>query len=294
MEKVLTLLKEKLVLAVEGKEFRVLVLYIYIYRFNSLTALIVYSVSMACKSLARMSMGAEKNRSFVSSIVPLCKVGWDSTGDKLLSLLESTGKCYRNVDTTLTKYGRDFDKCARTALAVLPIYKDGRRGCFFDAASNTIFESKEIVDMLAKLKSSTSQRIGAFIFGYPHLLPKIQGQSLATLFTAARSNMNDGGLIVMDLNGVPNDPPSWKGLCSIIDLKGDPVIGSCLQFVDILHLNEDELYLISGCERNEKGIKVACDLLLECGVGIVAVTRGKNGCFVSCAGKARFSQSKCL
>ncbi len=29
MEKVLTLLKEKLVLAVEGKEFRVLVLYIY-------------------------------------------------------------------------------------------------------------------------------------------------------------------------------------------------------------------------------------------------------------------------
>lgn len=115
------------------------------------------SVSMACKTLARLCHGPPLDDDYmqvtppvVHSVVPLCKIGNDDTGNKLVSLLEGCGVC-RNVETKYIKMAREKDTDARTALAVLPIYQDGRRGCFFDAASNSTFCARELIEMIRSL-----------------------------------------------------------------------------------------------------------------------------------------------
>ena len=257
---------------------------------------------MVCKTLARLCHGANVDKGsaevpspVIETIIPICKVGHDSTGEKLISLLENCGQVSRNIDMKYTKINRDSDQSARTALAVLPIYNDGRRGCFFDAASNKVFEANEIRISLENIQKDRS--IGAFVFGYPHLLPQIQGESLADLFLSSRSCMDDGGLVVMDLNGVPNKKPTWEGLCTANDLKNDPVIGEALAFTDILHLNEDELALLTGYSvegGNDVDIVKATSLFLQCGVAVVAVTRGRKGCYIACNNDARFSETSGL
>jgi len=88
---------------------------------------------MATKTLARLCHGAPLNDGYmeitppvVHSIIPLCKIGDDAIGNKLISLLEECGSC-RNIQTKHIKAARKRDPSARTALAVLPIYQDGRR-----------------------------------------------------------------------------------------------------------------------------------------------------------------------
>ena len=278
---------------------------------------------MACKTLARLCHGPPLEDDYmqvtppvVHSVIPLCKIGNDDTGNKLLSVLENCGGC-RNVDTTYTRIAREKDPNARTALAVLPIYQDGRRGCFFDAASNSTFSARDMVAMISSLSTGSSGPVldmsqmtndeideyrerlevltpdyGAFLFGYPHLLPQIQGQALAQVLLEARSIMIEGGIIALDLNGVPEGTFQTKGgsIRSLSDLRNDPVLGMALEHVDILHLNEDELCLLSGCElsgtaeaelEDEYAIATAVNLFLKAGVGVVAVTRGSKGSFVS-------------
>jgi myo-inositol-1-phosphate synthase len=294
------------------------------------------SVAMACKTLARLCHGAPLDDGYmqvtppvVHSVVPLCKIGKDSTGDKLISLLEYCGDTCRNVETKYIKTAREKDPHARTALSVLPIYKDGRRGCFFDAASNSTFSAREVVEMIGSLSSGSSGPVldtshmsfddienyhadleqmtpiyGAFLFGYPHLLPKIQGEALAQTLLEARSNMIEGGITVLDLNGVPETTfRMTNSLRSVTDLRNDPVIGAALEHVDILHLNEDELALLTGCtirgtpgtqSEDDYAIASAVNLFLSCGVAVVAVTRGRKGSFVSCNDRERFRRSPTL
>lgn len=291
------------------------------------------SVSMACKTLARLVHGSQLDDAYmqvappvVHSVVPLCKTGMDGTGDKLIALLEECGAACRNVDTKLMKSSRARDPKARTALSVLPIYRDGRRGCFFDAASNVHFSSREVIDMLSSLPGVSSSPsvdtshmsaedlehyhsdleqmgpvYGSFLFGYPHLLPQLQGESLAQVFIEARSIMVDGGITALDLNGVPDDIFKSNGMLrSLSSLRNDPVIGAALEHVDILHMNEDELNLLTGCEikddpsferENDRAIAEAINLFLACGVAVVAVTRGRHGCYVYCNDAGRFRQT---
>ena len=288
------------------------------------------SVSMACKTLARLCHGAPLDDEYmlvtppvVHSVVPICKVGNDGTGDKLIALLEECGTSCRNVNTKLIKSARGKNKDSRTALAVLPIYDDGRRGCFFDAAGNTDFTPVEVVEMLTAMTAASSGPsldfshlsaddldnyhadleqmspiCGAFLFGYPHLLPMIQGEKLLQVFLEARSVMIDGGIIALDLNGVPEDLFQGR-LRSASEIRNDPVLGAALDQVDILHLNQEELVLLTGCQlddspNDEMALAQAANLFLKCGVAVVAVTRGKKGSFVSCNNKARFLRSEML
>ncbi len=260
------------------------------------------SVSMACKSLARLchvdpldDVYMQVTPPVVSSIVPLCKAGFDDTGNKLIGLLEATASSCRNVDTKFVKNARNRDPEARTGLAVLPIYQDGRRGCFFDAGSNTKFSASEMVEMMEDVKkNSPDNSYGAFLFGYPHLLPEMQGEALAHVFSKARSMMEDGGILVLDLNGVPDTPNGSS------DIKSDAVLGPALSHVDILHMNEDEVVSLTGVkltgdEINDKtALSGAAKMFLQCGVAVVAITRGKKGCFIKCNNEERFSSSKML
>lgn len=287
------------------------------------------SVSMACKTLARLCHGAPLDDGFmqvtppvVHSVVPLCKLGNDDSGNKLISLLEHCGAECRNVDTKYSRLAREQNPSARTALAVLPIYQDGRRGCFFDAASNASFSPDEMIEMIHQLTSGSSgpdlntslmseedmeyyrDRVldgmrptyGAFLFGYPHLLPNMQGDALARILIEAREAMIEGGIVALDLNGVPEKGSEFR---LVSDLRSDPVIGAALEHVDILHMNEDELVLLTGCEiggteDDEFAIASAASLFLQCGVAIVAVTRGRKGSFVCCNNEARFQQTHML
>ena len=270
------------------------------------------SVSMACKTMARLTHGEALDADCmqvtppaISSVIPLCKIGKDNTGDKLVTLLEACGSACRNVSTKFMKSERDRDQEARTALAVLPIYQDGRRGCFFDAASNATFSPDQLIGMMSDATSgSDAGPIGAFLFGYPHLLPMMQGDALAQIFSKARALMEDGGVTALDLNGVPEtDYPTRTTLRSVADLQADPVLGPALPYVDILHMNEDELVNLTGCQiegtdasqlEDEFNIASAVSLFLMCGVAVVAVTRGKRGCFISCNDMERFEKSKAL
>lgn len=261
------------------------------------------SVSMSTKTLSRLCHGAfsEASSPVINSIIPLCKVGNDDTGNKLIALLEKTGAGSHNVHTKYIKNARkrDSDPSTRTALAVLPIYQDGRRGCFFDAASNSTFETDDIVEMIKDLTNDASTPSpGAFLFGYPHLLPKMQGEALAQLFSKARLGMEDDGIIAMDLNGVPET--KQPNLRTVEDLKSDKIIGAALANVDILHMNEEELIHLTGCSlegsessesKDEVAISEACSLFLKNGVAVIVVTRGSNGCYIACNDKKRFEKS---
>lgn len=269
------------------------------------------SVSMACKNLSRLchldpleDVYMQVTPPVVSSIVPLCKMGFDTAGNNLVNFLESVGDLSKNIETRYMKNARSRDPNARTALAVLPIYQDGRRGCFFDAASNATFSASELVDMMEEAYNNEETPFGAFLFGYPHLLPNMQGEALAHIFSRARSLMENGGLVVLDLNGVPESEKQitpFGSMCSASTLADDPVIGPALSHTDILHLNEEELTNLTGVsfdDNDEKkvndSISKAASLFLQCGVAVVAVTRGKKGCYIKCNDETRFSSSKML
>lgn len=277
---------------------------------------------MACKTLARLCHGdflddgyMQVSPPVISSIVPLCMIGNDDSGAKLISLLESSGAACRNVDTRIVRHFRVQYPSNRTALSVLPIYRDGRRGCFFDAASNDTFSTDLLLEMISELSSGlnvqgldtagmSNPEYGALLFGYPHLLPLMQGHSLARLFYESRKIMVNRGIVALDLNGVPEMPIVKAGaIRSLNDLRHDKVIGPTLHHIDILHMNADELVLLTGCrildtedsdQEDEIAIAKAVELFLQCGVAAVAVTRGKKGSYVACNTIDRFEQSPAM
>jgi sugar/nucleoside kinase (ribokinase family) len=250
----------------------------------------------------------------VSAVVPLCMVGNDDTGNKLVSLLEDCGSVCRNVDTRVVRHSRAQHPSNRTALSILPIYQDGRRGCFFDAASNNQFSTEQMLDMVSALSSGLGAAVdvsgmsspvyGSLLFGYPHLLPLMQGQALARLLHESRKVLIDHGIIALDLNGVPDAPIVRAGaLRSLNDLRTDKVIGPALEHVDILHMNEDELVLLTGCrildtrdsqQEDEFNIAKAVELFLQCNVAVVAVTRGGKGSYVACNTAERLGRTPAL
>jgi sugar/nucleoside kinase (ribokinase family) len=145
---------------------------------------------------------------------------------------------------------------------------------------------------------------GAMLFGYPHLLPMMQGGALSYIFSEARKIMIDSGIVALDLNGVPEAPFATSGgLRNLGDLKNDRVIGPALGHVDLLHMNEDELVLLTGCRmfdsieserENEFTMAKAVELFLDCGVAVVAVTRGMKGSYVACNNAERFQKTPML
>jgi hypothetical protein len=158
--------------------------------------------------------------------------------------------------------------------------------------------------MMEEACNNEETAFGAFLFGYPHLLPKMQGEALAHIFSRAHSLMENRGIVVLDLNGVPESEKQitpFGSMCSASTLADDPVIGPALAHTDILHLNEEELKNLTGVSFDDTderkvndSISKAASLFLECGVAVVAVTRGKKGCYIKCNDENRFSSSKML
>ena len=62
---------------------------------------------------------------------------------------------------------------ATTSTAILPIYEGGQRACFFTPGVNSKFTAEEIITEIVNIKEKKGIGVGAFIFGYPHLLPSV-------------------------------------------------------------------------------------------------------------------------
>jgi sugar/nucleoside kinase (ribokinase family) len=176
-------------------------------------------------------------------IYVVTKVGHDPNGDMLLDFYRQAG-----AKTDLCLRSKEI---VGTSMAVLPIFqKGGGRGCYFNLGVNRTFSHYELLGQLDKLiqRDSTNKNkttdivVDAFLFGYPHLLPLLQGENLKSLLTCIRTKFDK-----KENTAVPPPPPLLIG----VDLNGvntenhtNAILGPALHQIDILHLNEDEATII--------------------------------------------------
>lgn len=217
----------------------------------------------------------------------LTKIGPDFAGTTLLEFYRRTGA---STDLVL------IDDTARTSMAVLPVFKNGKRGCFVNLACNDGFSTDELLMQLDHAAESLMSPTRAFLFGYPHLMPNMQGYSLQSMLSEARRKLSVKGasvLIGVDLNGVDGSDP----------VAAREALFPALAEIDVLHLNEDEAMLLSSSEStNERNEAATSDLSRELlaqvallhgrGCAVILLSLGSKGAFVSVSPNAqRIKQS---
>lgn len=215
------------------------------------------SASMAATTLAQI----DKSR----IIHVLTKLGKDRNGELMLEFYKQAGAA---TDLCF------MDESVATAMSVLPIFKaDGGRGCFFNLASNNSFTKEEVIAQLENIDLKETQ-VDAFLFGYPHLMPKLQDENLKSMLENARQKLGQGVLIGVDLNGVSADN------------HHSGVLSPALKEVDVLHLNEEEAEILSGCKKEDllhadDKLQLVCDKLHDNGCATVVLSMGSKGAYLS-------------
>lgn len=208
----------------------------------------------------------------------LTKIGPDFAGNTLLEFYRRAGA---STDLVLA------DDAVRTSMAVLPVFKSGKRGCYVNLACNDGFTADELLGQLDQLEEGAESRTSptrAFLFGYPHLMPKMQGESLRSMLQKTRQKMSVGNncvLLGVDLNGVDGSDPSAARKALI----------PALSEIDVLHLNEDEAMVLSdssGKNDNEvlvdgvsQGVLSQIASFHQHGCAVVLLSLGSKGAFVS-------------
>jgi len=212
----------------------------------------------------------------------LTKVGPDFAGNTLLEFYRRAGA---STDLVLR------DDSVRTSMAVLPIYNNGKRGCFVNLACNDGFTSDELLNQLyiagEDNTTAPTHPTRAFLFGYPHLMPEMQGDSLRDMLQKARQKLSLEGsnsvLVGVDLNGVDGSDST----------AAREALMPSLCEIDVLHLNEDEVMVLSQHDKqaNEDTTKendvVSSEMLSqissfhEKGCAVVLLSLGSKGAFVS-------------
>lgn len=66
------------------------------------------------------------------------------------------------------------DPSAQTALAVLPIFKSGERGCFVNLAANDDLLGDEVAAALREVSEMDGPPVAAFHYGYPHFTKQVR------------------------------------------------------------------------------------------------------------------------
>ena len=207
----------------------------------------------------------------------LTKIGPDFAGQTLVEFYQRAGA---STDLVL------IEDTARTSMAILPVFQNGKRGCFVNLACNDGFTTDELLMQLDHAAESPMSPTRAFLFGYPHLMPKMQGDSLKTMLNEARKKLSANGassvLIGVDINGVDGSDP----------VAAREVLFPALSEIDVLHLNEDEAMLLSStesiCNRNDAATSdLSPELLSQIallhsrGCAVIILSLGSKGAFVS-------------
>jgi sugar/nucleoside kinase (ribokinase family) len=164
-----------------------------------------------------------------------------------------------------------------TPLAVLPVFDDGRRACFVSlGAAQTITQEALVPNAILHA------HLRAFHFGYPHLLPKLQGTALHKLLSRVRRKAPHA-LISLDVNGALTAEDCAQ------------VLRPALRLVDIMHANLEEACVISALYDPAKSLLLKkndahalVDWFLREGAAVCCVTCGRDGVF---AGSVRIRDS---
>lgn len=206
----------------------------------------------------------------------LTVIGSDPHGDTLRKLLISGG-----VDVSSLVV--DSSQC--TALAVLPLFADGTRGCFVTLGANL---SATVDTLLPRsvLESVFTSALRVFHFGYPHLMPNLQGQNLRNLFERVRQAAPNV-LLTMDVNGADTKETPEK-----------PVLIPALELTAAVHANLEEACTITGLASPSQSstmsaeeIRPVVEWFTEHGAEIACITCGKEGAFVATGGSSANDQS---
>eukprot|EP00752_Nemacystus_decipiens_P010201 g9091.t1 len=212
----------------------------------------------------------------VPGVVAVTKMGVDAHGDEMVRQMVAAGvDCSRIIR----------DPSVQTALAVLPIFSSGERGCFVNLAANDHLLGDEVATVLREVSASDGPPLAAFHYGYPHFTKQIQGQALADVLRLPRE-LPGSPLVSLDLNGVDpgNDAPA----------RHAAVLGKALPYVDVLHANLEEAEAIVGSLGGgsdadadadaEAHLAALAKWFLERGVAVVAITAGAKGSFTAVTG----------
>lgn len=191
----------------------------------------------------------------------------DPHGRTLLSALQESG--VNTTILTIIPITEQTDTSqSQTALAILPVFKDGRRGCFVNLGANNIAVPKQLFP-----STEISKKLRVFHFGYPHLMPFLRGSPLRELFTYVRENAPHA-CITLDLNGAD--------VCE----DETQVITPALPLVTAVHANLEEACIITGrADANDtdnmkpEQVHSICEWFTGHGAGMVFITCGKDGVF---------------
>jgi hypothetical protein len=156
---------------------------------------------------------------------------------------------------------------------------------FCKLACNDGFTADELLRQIDHTSELIRQMTRAFLFGYPRLMPKIQGVKLKSMLRTVCQRLSlEGGcvLVGVDINGVDGSNPS----------RAREVLIPALGETDILHLNEDEAVALCSSDYTFEsadviGNDVSPQLLSQIsslhklGCAVVLLSLGSKGAFVS-------------
>lgn len=195
----------------------------------------------------------------------LTVVGADSYAQSLRSQL---------IDADIDTRGVLENAASCTALAILPLFVDGRRGCFVTLGANSNATPESILppSLMPKL---LTDRLRVFHFGYPHLMPHLQGNSLGSLFQKVRQAVPHV-LFTLDVNGA-----------NVAD-DDTHVLTQVLPYVAMVHANLDEACIVTGLADATASdtlpaseIQPVSEWFVNRGAAISCVTCGRDGVFVA-------------
>ncbi|CAM9593342.1 unnamed protein product [Discosporangium mesarthrocarpum] len=207
----------------------------------------------------------------VAGVVAMTKMGVDAHGNEMVKQMSDAGvDCSRVIR----------DPSVQTALAVLPIFTSGARGCFVNLAANNDLHPEEISSALDEVAALPGPPIALVHYGYPHFTPKasaiVQGDSLASILRQAQG-LRGKPLVSLDLNGVD---PGMGAACHAA------ILGAALPYVDLLHANLEEAEAIAGSDlgpsvpdAGEERLRALAEWFLSRGVVMVSITLGGKGSY---------------
>ncbi len=185
------------------------------------------------------------------------KVGEDPFGRFLKSTLESY-----SVDTSMLI----FDKNLPTTMAFVSLKSDGERDFVFSRGADEAL-------LLSDIDRDAFNNANIVHFGSATALlgGELRKTYLKTMKTAKEKNI----FVSFDPNYRED---LWKG--KIENFKQEACY--CISYADFVKVSKEELELLSGASNLYEGAK----LLHSLGAGIIAVTLGSEGTFISCDGCA--------
>lgn len=210
----------------------------------------------------------------------LTSVGVDDHADTLCRVLQTSGVDVRYILR---------DDSVPTALAILPLFKDGRRGCFVTLGTNLTMHPTAVLEHSPLLNDSLLQQdLRVFHFGYPHVMPHFQGRGLYDLFAGVRQRLPNV-MITLDLNGAGDDSAV--------------LIPEALAFVAHVHANVEEACAITAlfplataAENNlsSSDVRSIANWFITRHVASMSITCGRDGAFLATTSQPDVLDATCL